>query len=390
MLASPLPCRAEKKADGPSVLLVARWPVGGIRTHLAANHAAIRAAGCRCTVVAPDDGSLEGLRGSMDGARFVPVPMRGKHCPLWRSVLGQLASGRFDLVHAHGMTAAAHATLAGLASRVPLVVTLHEPLRDAQFKGVAGTLKRWALGRALARASAVVTVSDDSRDNLLRYFPNLRRCRAKLHTIPNGIDTTGYGDEPEAWLRDELGLDDGTALVGYLGRFMPEKGFPLLLDAVERLASCGGTRPFHVVAFGSSDYRREYQKRIDERGLGSAITLRGFVADVRPVLPQLDLVLVPSLWEASSLVSMEAMSAGVPVLGSDCPGLREVLRGTPSRSFAAGDAAALETALRAALADPWPGQARRFAPEARERFDNRRSAQRLVRLYTMIGTEARR
>ncbi|MBY0232261.1 MAG: glycosyltransferase family 4 protein, partial [Gemmataceae bacterium] len=214
-----------------------------------------------------------------------------------------------------------------------------------------------------------------------RYFPHLRKER--LHTIPNGIDVSGYGTPQEPWLREELKLDAGTPLVGFLGRFMPEKGFPLLLDAVERLK--GGR--FHVVAFGSRDYRREYQKRIDQAGLSRRVTLRDFVPDVRAVLPQLGLVLVPSLWEASSLVSMEAMSAGVPVLGSDCPGLREVLRGTPSRTFAAGDAEACAEALRSSLDSLWTDEALRFAPLARERFDNRRSAARLVQLYTR---EARR
>jgi glycosyltransferase involved in cell wall biosynthesis len=99
------------------------------------------------------------------------------------------------------------------------------------------------------------------------------------------------------------------------------------------------------------------------------------------VLRQLDLVVVPSLWEASSLVSMEAMAAGVPVLGSDCPGLREVLRGTPSRTVRAGDAGALARGLREALQAPWAAAARAFAPAARARFDNARSARRLTALY---------
>jgi glycosyltransferase involved in cell wall biosynthesis len=184
-------------------------------------------------------------------------------------------------------------------------------------------------------------------------------------------------------LRGQLGLPTGAALVGFLGRFMPEKGFPVLLDAVARLTETGAP-PFHVVAFGSGDYRREYQNQIEERGLAARVTLRDFVPDVQPVLRQLDLVVVPSLWEASSLVSMEAMCAGVPVLGSDCPGLREVLRGTPSRSAPAGDALALERALREALARPWTEAARAFAPAARQRFDIARSARRLVEVYERL------
>jgi glycosyltransferase involved in cell wall biosynthesis len=166
----------------------------------------------------------------------------------------------------------------------------------------------------------------------------------------------------------------------FLGRFMPEKGFPVLLDAVQQLVRIGAG-PFHVVAFGSSDYRREYEQAIARQGLGPFVTLCDFVADVVPVLRQLDLVVVPSLWEASSLVSMEAMAAGVPVLGSDCPGLREVLRGSPARTVPAGDVAVLALALRDAIEAPWTEEARAYAAEARARFDNGHSARRLTALY---------
>ncbi len=380
-----------QRPQGREVLLVARWPVGGIRTHLGYNWPALTEAGCRFTVVVPDDNSLSPLKGKLaaGGPRFVPVPTRGKKCPLWRSVAGELAGRRYDVVHAHGMIAAANATLGGLLSSVPLVVTLHEPLRDEQFAGVMGAFKRWALGGALARASAVITVSGDARDNLYRYFPALRR-KGNVHTIPNGIDAAPYAEETRAepWLRAELGIDAGTTLVGYLGRFMPEKGFPLLLEAVARMA--GTAPPFHVAAFGGGDYRGQYQRWIDERSLGRYITLCDFVPDVRPVLRQMELVVIPSLWEASPLVPLEAMCAGVPVLGADCQGLREALRDTPSKTFTAGDVGALEAAFRDALESPWHGEARRFAAEARARFDNGPAASRLLEIYTMAGREARR
>jgi glycosyltransferase involved in cell wall biosynthesis len=380
-----VPLRVRRLPVGPRVLLVARWPVGGIRTHLACNVPALAGAGYRCTFVAPED-CLPGLRASLAGVagcEFTGAPT------LWRAVRAQLAGRSFGLVHAHGLTAAAHACLGAWGTGVPLVVTLHEPLRQARFAGLAGQARRWLLGRALARAAAVVTVSDDSRANLLRFFPNLRAHQERIHAIHNGIDTRPCEDlEPGEGLRRELGLDGDTTLIGFLGRFMPEKGFPLLLEAATRLARHGGTRPFHVVAFGSGDYEREYRRDIERQGLARHFSLRDFTADVPGVLSQLDLVVVPSLWEASSLVSMEAMSAGVPVLGADCPGLREVLRDTPSRTFPTGVAAELETALRRALAKPWTEAAGEFAPEARRRFDNRRSARRLVALYDEVTSAA--
>jgi glycosyltransferase involved in cell wall biosynthesis len=363
--------------------------VGGIRTHLQYNCPALAASGYRFTFVGPAGEALETLRhglAGLDGAEFVGVPPRGRGYRLWPTARRLLRGGRFDLVHSHGTTAAFHGTLALLGLAVPHVVTLHEPFRLAQFSGLVGGVKRWVLGRLLRRADAVISVSDDARQNLLDYLPPLRRCPSRLWTIPNGIDTRHYarneGPRPGD-LRRQLGLGPGVALVGFLGRFMPEKGFPLLLEAVRPLAGCGEP-PFHVVAFGSGDYRREYQTAIERDGLAGLVTLRDFVPDVRPLLGQLDLVVVPSLWEASSLISMEAMAAGVPVLGSDCPGLREVLRDTPSRTVAAGDAGALRVGLRAALAAPWTAQARAFAPLARERFDNARSARRLLAVYDQL------
>lgn len=378
----------------PRILVVARWPVGGIRTHLLANYSALHQEGFRFTVVGPAGDALESLAaafGAMDEVEFVGAPVENRRCRLWPVVRGLLRERRFGLLHSHGHTAAVHSALANLGSGVPHVITLHEPLRGNQFTGLLGRLKRWTLGRALAQADTILTVSDDARTNVLEYFAVLRSRGARVLTVPNGIPSWRYAHPfqgPAKVLREQLGLSSEPLLMGFLGRFMPEKGFPVLLDAVERLVQEDLRRPFHLAAFGSSDYRREYQKAILRRGLEKFVTLHDFVSDVQPILRQLDLVVVPSLWEASSLISMEAMAAGVPVLGSDCIGLREVLRNTPSRLAAANNAAALADALRAALDEPWTEAARAFAAEARARFDNVHSVRRLTALFDSLTSKS--
>ena len=387
--------RAFSQGSRPRVLVVARWPVGGIRTHLLSNYTALRDVGFRFTFVGPADESLDNLRagfGEIEGAGFIGAPVENRRCRLWPVVRGLLREGRFGLLHSHGATATAHVALANLGFGVPHVGTLHEPLRTNQFPGWIGRLKRWTLARALGQADAILTVSDDARANLLEHFPALRSRADHLLTVPNGIHVERYAppcDPPANDLRERLGLDAQPFLIGFLGRFMPEKGFPVLLEAVDRLAREETARPFHLVGFGSGDFRREYQNAIVRRGLEKRVSLLDFVADVRPVLRQLDLIVVPSLWEASSLVSMEAMAAGVPVLGSDCIGLREVLRGTPSRTVATNDTAALAAGLREALEEPWTKAARAFAAEARARFDNRHSVRILTTLFESLASGPR-
>jgi glycosyltransferase involved in cell wall biosynthesis len=170
-------------------------------------------------------------------------------------------------------------------------------------------------------------------------------------------------------------------LMGFLGRFMVQKGFLPLLAALEHLVAGPLARPFYLVAFGSGDHAREYAAEVRRRGLSQYVTLREAVADVQPVLGQLDLLVMPSLWEAMPLLPMEALAAGVPVLGSDCIGLREVLQGTPSRMVRTGDEVALADGLRGALSEPWTEAARAYAPEACRRFDNAASASKLVDLF---------
>jgi glycosyltransferase involved in cell wall biosynthesis len=371
------------------VLVVARWPVGGIRTHLAYNAPTLFAGGFSCTFVGPDDSSLEGLRatlGPLPGAQFVGAPVQGKECYLRGVVRRLLRTGQYHLVHSHGLTAGVATALANLAIGVPHLCTVHDPLRTDQFPGWKGPIKRWLLGQLARRMDTLVCVSGDIRANLLDYLSSLRPER--LVTICNGVDTARYRGlqvPHDGELRRSLNLRPGTVLLGFMGRFMEQKGFLPLLGALQKLREGGAPRPFHLLAVGSLDREREYRREVMQRGLGRFVTLHPFVPDVQPVLRQLDLLVVPSLWEASSLLSMEAMAAGVPVLGTDCIGLREVLRDTPSRTVRAGDVADLARGLREALARPWTEEARHFAREAWDRFDNEPGARRLAELYGALA-----
>jgi glycosyltransferase involved in cell wall biosynthesis len=378
---SPAGCQERR------VLVVVRYPLGGIRTHILYNYPTLAAHGYRFTFVAPEDAALETFAQSLrelEGPEFVGVPARGPRCRLWPAVRRLARSGRFALLHSHGFTAAVHGTLANFGVGLPHLATVHDALRPAHFHGLKGRLKRALFGWLMSQIDALIPVSEDIRGNLLDFLPPLRRRTNCLVTIPNGIDADRYAyaaREGDGEMRARLGLSPAARLVGFLGRFMEQKGFLPLLEALQQLLAAPSRLPFHLLAVGSGDFEREYRKQACLRGLEEHVTFLDFIPDVRPVLAELDLLVVPSLWEASSVVSMEAMAAGVPVLGTDCIGLREVLRGTPSRVVRAGDPAALCRGLRDALENPWADEARAFVPQACARFDKAQYARRLLELF---------
>jgi glycosyltransferase involved in cell wall biosynthesis len=377
-------------------LVVARWPVGGIRTYVLYNYPALRDAGWRFTFVGPADDQFRAFARELrdwEGTEFVEAPLRGKRCRLATAVREQLRTGRFTLMHSQGVTAAAQAVWANRGLGVPHIATAHDVFRPVQAAGARGWARIWLLGRLLRRLHMLIACGADVHANLLEYLPGIESAGCRVVTIRNGIDVARFrlyrnAEDPSHDLRRGLGIGGHVRLLGFLGRFMEQKGFLPLLDALQRLQERGTAVPYRLVAVGSGDYEREYRAETERRGLANVVSFLGYTPDIAPILRQIDVLVMPSHWEACPLLPMEAMAAGIPVLGSDCIGLREVLLDTPSMVVPAGDAEAWSSALMRAIAAPWTDEARSFAEEAQRRFDVARAAEQLAGLFEVTSKQA--
>jgi glycosyltransferase involved in cell wall biosynthesis len=379
-----------------------RWPLGGIRTYLLYTHPALVRAGWRITFVGPEGEHFDALAQEVadwPGVAFVAAPRGRSPAFLTRATKRLLREQRFTLVNSQGLGAAAQVEAARRTSgkqgkRTPHVVTSHDVFPPGKHGGVKGWLRKRVLERLLRRADLIINVTDDARANLLEHLPAVGRAGTRMVTIPHGIRPLVDGDAGtlplDPPLRTRLGVDAEPFLFGFLGRFMEQKGFLPLLAALQALQSRKTPRPFHLVAVGSGDYEREYRAEVEERGLAGAVTFLPFVPDVMPFLRELDAVVMPSLWEAAGLLAMEALVAGTPLLTSDCPGLREVVRDTPTRMARAGDVPAWTDALEALIAAPPLNETRAFSATARERFDASRTAERTVEVLGEVAARAER
>lgn len=379
-----------------NVLTVVRHPFGGIRTYLKTVYPPLADRGYRFRLLTVEESEVRihrreaaerDLLDALDGDAFdhVRVSTRRPLASLAAAVATSLARRRFDVIHAHGFTAGAAAALGSAVLRIPIVLTLHETLSEAQFAWRRGRLRRSAMTHLYRSMTALQAVSDDARDNLLEHLPGIRANRVVV--IRNGIDVDRFsprGGEHRARWRGQLNVPPEVALFGFLGRLMPEKGYQYLVDAVELLARDAATSyRFAVLVVSDGCFIRELQSDLRRRGLIEHFHFIGLLPDVADVLPAIDAVVMPSLREAGPLVPMEVLASGCPLIATTCIGLREVIARTPALAVPTGNAGALAAAMRRAIERrvELEDEAIRFAPLARQRFDGRHTADALDALF---------
>jgi glycosyltransferase involved in cell wall biosynthesis len=171
------------------------------------------------------------------------------------------------------------------------------------------------------------------------------------------------------------------------GRFSPEKGFGVLVEAAARVPSAG------VVLFGDGPERARLESRVRELGLANRFVMPGFTRELDSFLPWADVLVLPSFTEGLPNVVLEAAAAGVPAVATAVGGTPEAITdGETGYLVAPGDPAALADRLARLLADEAlrrrMGQAARARMHAEFSFDAQ--AEAYLRLFESLRPRALR
>ncbi|HEY1600496.1 MAG TPA: glycosyltransferase family 4 protein, partial [Pirellulales bacterium] len=226
------------------ILAVVRHPVGGVRTHILYTYPILLQAGFHFTFVVPEyeyhDTFCSEVR-AWEGTEVVRVPHRDRNHEkprFWSTVRKLLKRRQFSLIHSHGVQAAVPTVFANLGVGLPHVMTSQDVFCRVDLHGIAGRLKLAALARILQQLDILIAVSEDTRCDHLQHLPELKKGRCQVKVIHNGIDLQQYSSSQKTALsdlRDRLTLDKHVPLLGFLGRYMPQKGFLVLADALTTL-----------------------------------------------------------------------------------------------------------------------------------------------------------
>lgn len=365
------------------ILLVARYPVGGIRTYIRYVYNDRVMSDTQVSLIAPQMSEDDLARNSLESNTVACLPC-GSHvlAMLW-SVLINAIRQRPDIIHSHGFTSAFIVVWIAKILRLPHVVTLHDVFLPPQFAGIKGKFKKWVVGKTLGRVDIINPVGEDAAQNLNKVFPGLSQ-KSQITTIRNGVDSACFLADDRRDLRQELGIDKSTVIIGFFGRFMAQKGFSLLRDAIDLINKSGEAPRVCVVCFGWGGFIREEQQMLRTRSIEHFFHFLPGTNDMVSALRGVDLVAMPSRWEACPLLPMEAMIAGTVIVTSDCIGMGDVTDNSPAVRFATGQVDALRQAITQVLEEPetYRSKAAAFRKTAAARFDVSETAKAMHELYT--------
>ncbi|MCI5160422.1 MAG: glycosyltransferase family 1 protein [Candidatus Electrothrix sp. AX5] len=371
-----------------NILLIIWHPIGGIRTFLSYVYGRFNSEQYKLIILLPKTSELNATQEELahTDAQFEVLPTKRSILSFMMRVDHILRTQQIDIVHSQGFTSGVLAALPARFRRIPHILTSHDVLRRDQFEGLQGQVKKLILSFLLSVPDMIQSVSNDAERNLLEFFPRLKKNVKKQCVIHNGVDPKRFLIEERANLKEKIGLPEEAFLIGFFGRFMPQKGFDILIDAVEILAGQEDISKFSVVAFGWGGFIREEQESIENKGLSKYFAFLPFESNVAEALRGMDVVAMPSRWEAYGLLAAEALIAGVPVIGTDCIGLQEVLHNTPGKIIPSENANALAHAILGEMCNPSKEKTTAFRKEAAERFDVHKQVKKLKDLIEIIVT----
>lgn len=212
--------------------------------------------------------------------------------------------------------------MAGTICRVP--VTIYSP-RGHIFNGYFSPWKRrcfWLLEKlALRMCDAFVCLTEEERREWQKYG----FCHPYMPIIHSGVEIEKFEKPsvPPDILKKELGIEEGSKTVGYIGRLAPVKGARYLLLAGEILLK--KYKNLNILFVGDGEERAILERMLREKGLDKRIHFLGHKEDVVDYLHIMDIVVVPSINEGFGRVIVEAWAGGKAVVGSAVGGIKELI-----------------------------------------------------------------
>lgn len=279
---------------------------------------------------------------------------------------------KIDVIHCHGIKPNLYAILAARRSKVALVSTCHSWIFNSKKDWVVSALERCFL----RGVDQVVAVSD-------HLLPPLGRFGVRAEVIANGIDLKPFrNQDPEFRRRMNW---SGRPVIGAIGRLCPGKGLQFLLRAAPEVLKQNPSALFVLV--GDGEERHTLEADAKSLGIQDSVCFMGVRSDIPEMVSSMDILAMPSLYEALPMALLEAMAAGLAVVASGVGTIPSVIQeGVNGMIVSPGDAHGLAGALCELLKNKELRSelGRRARETVETRFSSASMAKRYLEVYKEV------
>lgn len=172
-----------------------------------------------------------------------------------------------------------------------------------------------------SRYNKIISVSDETNDSLQRWLSPSNKEKSKFKVIYNGTDLEKYSQvSPLKRETIDPSLSDGQILVCMLARFAPPKDQKTLIRSIARLDD-----KYRLLLLGSGDTTEE-EELVKELNIQNKVLFLGYRLDADSIVKSCDISVLSTNFEGFGLVAAESMAMGIPTIGSNVDGLRDVMQ----------------------------------------------------------------
>ena len=209
------------------------------------------------------------------------------------------------------------------------VVTIHDMVYKAfpeTMNSKTRILLNLAMNKSMKRADAVVTDSEFSRSEIIKYFPQYRD---KVEVVPCGVDCDMFKPVQDRSIIEKVKANHNIKgkYFLYLGTLEPRKNLTRLVKAYEILSRRKEDCPLLVLAGGKGWLYDEIFEEVNKSGLGDKVIFTQYIPgeEICPLMNGAEAFVFPSLYEGFGMPPLEAMACGTPVIVSGSASLPEVV-----------------------------------------------------------------
>tara|TARA_Y100000114_G_scaffold157117_1_gene187175 strand:+ start:4145 stop:5263 length:1119 start_codon:yes stop_codon:yes gene_type:complete len=247
---------------------------------------------------------------------FIHERKPGFDLSLIRAIRHRIKTQSIDVIHCHQYTPWVYGALASVLTKANVIFTEH-----GRFYPDSSSWKRRFVNPVLVGLTSCITAISAATKQALVDYEYLSE--KHISVVYNGIEPLSVSQSDVEALRENLGIKTSTTVLGTIARFDPIKNQTMMIRAFHKVLQ---SHPDTVlVMVGDGEMRKTLEGLINELGISDNVMFTGYIAKPAMYLAMMDIFLLSSLSEGTSMTLLEAMSLGKPCVVTDAGGNAEVI-----------------------------------------------------------------